>query len=90
MRELVNAWVAWDRWANGARKRRRPNAREGQYATDRLVTELACHADRAGVPHMVLRDRINAARREGATLEQAVARSLSVGRAGAVQEDHVG
>lgn len=75
-RDLILAYVAWDRWCRKqAKSRRRPGPMEGDRVSSVLVDELVKAAEVAGVPHMVLRNRIVAGVREGLSVEQAVSRA---------------
>jgi hypothetical protein len=58
VRDLVNAYVAWDRWARQLRRERFPSGRTGEKVTHRLCDELRVHADRLGVSSTELRLRI--------------------------------
>ena len=75
MSELVDAWRAWERWAS--RKRRAFTGREGKPEAARLTSALVAVSEEHGVPHMVLHDRIAEGRRDGLSVEDAVARAVS-------------
>jgi len=78
---LVDAWRKWDHWSISTRSARwrskkgsRPPGRDRDTA-DRLTTALIVAADKIGVTHMVLHDRIAQGRRDGLSVEAAVARA---------------
>lgn len=77
---LVDAWMAWDRWARQLRQSKyRTSARSGQQVTNRLVDLEVEVANHLGISSGELHTEVVAGLRAGLSVTDAVERLLRRG-----------
>jgi uncharacterized NAD-dependent epimerase/dehydratase family protein len=78
---LVEAWLAWDRWARKLSARKaRPTARSGAAVSGRLVDTEIAYADHLGISPSELHTEVVEGIRAGLSVADAVAQVVSAER----------